>query len=122
MQVISLIYGGDFNIFRPKGLKSGDEEYEFRILEKQFQYFGPFPAKWSELIWNDEESFAVLMHLMEQIKEMTPFQNVVEREVCKADKEFIRKLMKMDPRDRPTAEELLADQWFEGYDDVELRS
>jgi serine/threonine protein kinase len=29
-----------------------------------------------------------------------------------ADKEFILKVLKLEPRDRPTAEELLADTWF----------
>jgi len=48
---------------------------------------------------------------------MTPFALVTEREVSREDKEFICKIMKMDPRDRPTAEELLEDAWFK--DDVE---
>lgn len=43
---------------------------------------------------------------------MTHFSRVVEREVIKEDKEFILKIMKMDWRDRPTAKELLADEWF----------
>lgn len=29
-----------------------------------------------------------------------------------ADKQFVLKMMKLDPRDRPTARELLKDQWF----------
>jgi len=45
---------------------------------------------------------------------MTPFRFVTEREVSKEDKEFILKIMKMDWRDRPTAKELLQDEWFEG--------
>lgn len=43
---------------------------------------------------------------------MTLFQRVAEREVIKKDKDFILKIMKMDWRDRPTAEELLQDEWF----------
>lgn len=45
---------------------------------------------------------------------MTPFSRVTEREVMEEDKEFILKIMKMDWRDRPTARELLKDEWFYG--------
>lgn len=42
----------------------------------------------------------------------TPFRMITEREVCRRDNEFIRKIMMMDWRDRPTARELLEDEWF----------
>lgn len=41
-----------------------------------------------------------------------PFARASAREIAPADKEFMLKVMKLDPRDRPTAEELLADVWF----------
>lgn len=34
------------------------------------------------------------------------------KEICNEDKEFVLKVMKLDPRDRPSAEELLEDSWF----------
>jgi len=43
---------------------------------------------------------------------MTPFALVTEREVPREDKEFICRIMKIDPRDRPTAKELLQNAWF----------
>lgn len=42
----------------------------------------------------------------------TPFDRTIEDEVCKKDKDFIGKIMMMDWRDRPTANELLQDEWF----------
>jgi hypothetical protein len=45
--------------------------------------------------------------------QMTEFHRTTEKEVCKEDKEFIYKIMKMDWRDRPTAKELLKDKWFD---------
>lgn len=45
-------------------------------------------------------------------KKMKPFQYLDEREICHADKAFLLKIMKLDPRDRPTAKELLRDEWF----------
>jgi hypothetical protein len=48
----------------------------------------------------------------------TPFQRTTETEVCKKDKVFIGKIMKLDWRDRPSAKELLQDEWFrDGSDD-----
>jgi hypothetical protein len=43
----------------------------------------------------------------------TPFDRTTEREVCKEDKVFIGKIMQLDWRDRPTANELLKDKWFD---------
>lgn len=42
-----------------------------------------------------------------------PFHLTAAREICEDDKEFMRKVMKLDPRDRPTAQELLEDKWFQ---------
>jgi len=42
----------------------------------------------------------------------TPFRRTTEKEVCKEDKEFIEKITIMGWRDRPTAKELLGDEWF----------
>ncbi|GAW23010.1 hypothetical protein ANO14919_125580 [Xylariales sp. No.14919] len=43
---------------------------------------------------------------------MTSFRFVTEREVAEEDKDFVLKIMQMDWRDRPTAEELLRGEWF----------
>ncbi|RYC55664.1 hypothetical protein CHU98_g10549 [Xylaria longipes] len=110
--LISLIYGGDFNIFRPKGVRHGDEKYNLEVLKSQFRYFGPIPAKVQEIF--NEETLTSIVYLMELVRPetMTPFRFVTEREVDREDKEFILKIMQMDWRDRPTAKELLQDEWF----------
>ena len=112
MQLISLIYGGDFNIFRPKEARYGDENYNVEVVKSQFRYFGPFPAKVKEVF--NEETLTSIVHLMHLIppSKMTPFRMATEREVGKEDREFILKIMQMDWRDRPTAKELLQDKWF----------
>jgi hypothetical protein len=43
-----------------------------------------------------------------------PFAMAQDECLIDEDKEFIFKIMKMDPRDRPPAKELLADKWFDG--------
>lgn len=111
-KLISLIYGGDFNIFQPQDASYDDENYRVEIVESQFRFFGPFPAKYQEIA--SEETLTSVLHLMHlnPPSKMTPFDTVTEREVTKEDKEFILKIMHMDWRDRPTARELLQDEWF----------
>ncbi|KAH6862994.1 serine/threonine protein kinase [Alternaria alternata] len=110
--VISLIYGGNFNLFLPKGLTREDEEYVVGVVVEQFKYFGPFPAKIAEIA--DPETVQSIILLIENIpKEKTmPFRRTTEREVSQRDNIFISKMMKLDWRDRPTAKELLEDEWW----------
>lgn len=113
-QLISLIYGGDFNIFRSQDRPPQRRGLQCRGSYVSIPLFRPFPPKNGEII-NDEARQSILS-LMDLVKPemMTPFRFVTEREVSKEDKEFILKIMKMDWRDRPTAKELLQDEWFEG--------
>ena len=79
---------------------------------KQHQFFGPFPLSYKEIA--DDETLAILTHVMRAVprEKMKPFECITEREISKEDKSFILKIMKLDPRDRPTAKELLEDVWF----------
>jgi serine/threonine protein kinase len=43
---------------------------------------------------------------------MKPFRFTSSKEISKEDKDFILKIMKLDPRNRPGAEDLLKDAWF----------
>lgn len=42
-----------------------------------------------------------------------PFMMVQDPEIDEEDKRFVFRLMKLDPRDRPTAAELLQDKWLQ---------
>lgn len=79
---------------------------------KQHQFFGPFPLSYKDLA--DDETLAILTHVMHGVpkEKMKPFGRITEREISKEDKTFLLKIMKLDPRDRPTAKELLQDEWF----------
>ena len=114
MQLIALIYGGDFHILAPRDVPFGHEDYEISILTQQFKHFGPVPPKYRELIEGNQEIDMIIQYLFEKVprSEMKPFSLVSEKEVLGRDKEFICKIMKMDPRERPTAKELLQDDWF----------
>ncbi|EGC45357.1 serine/threonine protein kinase [Histoplasma capsulatum var. duboisii H88] len=114
--LISLIYGGNFNLFRPKTVPYGHEEYGLEVLKQQFRYFGPFPGKYEEIA--GPMTVKAILYLMQEIPQSktTPFYRTTEKEVCKKDKEFIGKIMMMDWRDRPTAGKLLEDEWFKEED------
>lgn len=87
------------------------------VVGEQFKYFGPFPAKIAEIA--DPETVQSIILLMEHIpkEKTTPFSRTTEREVSRRDNIFISKMMKLDWRDRPTAKELLEDEWWN--DDTE---
>lgn len=41
-----------------------------------------------------------------------PLQRWPMKETPSADNEFIRRILQLDPRERPTVEEILEDEWF----------
>ncbi|KAI4932534.1 hypothetical protein J4E85_002932 [Alternaria conjuncta] len=111
--VISLIYGGDRNLFQPQDVKRGEQGYLLGVLERQFRYFGPFLPPFIEM--GDGGIAQIIQYLMETIPygELTPFASVTEGQVAKKDRNFISKIMQLDWRDRPTAKELLEDEWWQ---------
>lgn len=110
--LISLIYGGDFNLFRPE-VERDHEEYSLGVLMKQYSYFAPFPVTMEEIA--TFESKITMLWLIQEIppEKWTPFAWTTEREVVKRDKEFIGKFMKLNWKDRPTAKEILEDKWWD---------
>jgi hypothetical protein len=110
LQLISLIYGGTFNLFRPRTVLYGHEEYGLEVLKRHFRYFGPFPAKYEEIA--SPETVSAILYLMHEIlrSQTTPFHRTTPSEVCKRDRNFICRIIKMYWRDRPTTKELLEDE------------
>jgi hypothetical protein len=117
-----MIYGRGFHAQDPPGVSFDDEQFELKIIERQIRLFGMVPMKYQELVQGDNNIETILGYLYDIIpqNEQGMFSKVAEREVNRRDKEFICRIMKMDPRDRPTAEELLEDSWF--HDGEELSS
>ncbi|KAF2125973.1 putative serine/threonine protein kinase [Dothidotthia symphoricarpi CBS 119687] len=110
--LISLIYGGNFHIFKPKGMTRDHEEYEVGVALNQIRFFGPYPLKFQDIL--SPESLHSVLCLTQEVPEdeLTLFAWVTEKEVIKKDRDFIVKMMKLDWRDRPTAKELLEDEWW----------
>lgn len=74
------------------------------------RFFGLFPESFQEIA--DDNAKTTLQIIHDVGPPGVPFHRVARREVSPADRDFILKIMKLDPRDRPTAEELLEDEWF----------
>jgi serine/threonine protein kinase len=111
-KLISLLYGHCFAIFDPK-IPADHDEFHAKILNKHHEIFGPFPSSYQEIA--DDGRLGLLAMIMDQTppEALSPFSWTSPAEVSDADKAFILRIMKLDPRDRPTAQELLEDEWFQ---------
>lgn len=110
--VLSLVFGGGYHLFNPKIENVGPESdnYEFTVLKRMHRFFGPFPESFRD--FKDGDAMTIINFINAQGPPPKPFHRVGPREVPPADMAFVLKIMKLDPRDRPTAEALLADAWF----------
>ncbi|OCK73489.1 kinase-like protein [Lepidopterella palustris CBS 459.81] len=72
----------------------------------------PFPLLYREIA--DEDTLTLFVYTIRGVpyKIIKPFQYITEREITKEDKVFVLKIIKLNPRDRPTAKKLLQDKWF----------
>ena len=82
------------------------------ILERMHKFFGPFPLTYKTLA--GLQTLNYLADIMNSVTELKPFHVMKDKEFEPTDKDFIMKIMKLDPRDRPTAKELLQESWFMG--------
>ncbi|RMZ85263.1 hypothetical protein DV738_g379, partial [Chaetothyriales sp. CBS 135597] len=111
--LISLIWGKNWHIFKPDKVSADHEEYAVHVLIQQARFFGPFPLSYEDVIDTEQNQIlAGVLYYIEEHNLRKPFSLVQDEEVTSEDKEFICKIMQMDPRDRPTAKQLLADEWF----------
>ncbi|KAE8404319.1 kinase-like domain-containing protein [Aspergillus pseudonomiae] len=100
-----------FHIFKPD-VPADHDEYDVKILMKHHRCFGPFPESYEQIA--DQERLAILVWIMQNSPPETlrPFHLTTTLEICPEDKEFVLTAMKLDPRDRPSARQLLDDGWF----------
>ena len=105
-------------MFSPPEVDEKDEIYHVMILMLQCAYFGPFPNKYVELSDNlTIEDLDGIEGLVAQRGGRRRYRNTLATNMSKETVSFLDKIMKLDPRDRPTPQELLEDQWLSGVVD-----
>ena len=105
------MFGKNFHLFKPN-VPADHEDYELKVLERMHIFFGPFPNSYQDIA--DQKTLIALAEMMKVIpaNQLKPFRLLQDPDLSENDKAFILKIMKLDPRDRPTTEELLKDEWF----------
>lgn len=102
----------------PKDATVDGEDYLAHIIIRQLAHFGPVPKSYIELIpQEDGHRWDILASCIMYIRDnqkQRPFEIIQDDCLTEEDREFLLKIMKFDPRDRPTAEQLLKDKWFSG--------
>lgn len=100
-------------MFSPPDVDEKNKIYHIMILTLQCAYFGPFPHKYVELLT------AITMRDLDGIKGLVTqregrrkYRNTLATNISKETVGFLDKLMKLDPRDRPSPQELLQNQWL----------
>ncbi|KAL8941724.1 MAG: hypothetical protein Q9211_001700 [Gyalolechia sp. 1 TL-2023] len=111
-RMISLLWGEHWHIFKPRNVDPTDPAYPMEVMRRQHQYFGPFPLSYTNLV--DDETLGTLTFIMESVEKRTPFSRASSKEISREDRDFVCKLMRLDPRDRPSAKGLLQDPWLTG--------
>ena len=102
-------------MFSPLEVDEKDEIYHVMILTLQCAYFGPFPDKYVEL--SDTMTMQYLHgieRLVTQRGGRRKYRNTLTTIFSKETMDFLDRLMKLDPRDRPPAQDLLQDRWLSG--------
>lgn len=95
----------------PPGVPEDHEQFIPRVIIRQFGFFGPYPEKYADIVAPiitevNELKRAVGGPVAEQL-----YRNTLAQRMKKEDLDFLLSFMKIDPRDRPSAEELLQDPW-----------
>ncbi|KAF2963789.1 hypothetical protein GQX73_g9785 [Xylaria multiplex] len=110
--ILSLVHGGGYHHLDPgwEGFKPEDQDYEITVLKRMYNSFGPFPPSIAEITHPD--AFEVIYFLTQQGPPQKPLRRWSTKELPPADNEFIRRILKLDPWDRPTVEDILQDEWF----------
>ncbi|WQF78552.1 Putative serine/threonine-protein kinase, active [Colletotrichum destructivum] len=110
--ILSLVHGGGYHHFDPgwEGIKPDDQDYELTVLKRMYHSVGPFPPSIADMI--DADIFEVVHFLNRQGPPRRLLQRWATEQLPLADNQFIRRILKLDPRDRPTVEQILQDEWF----------
>lgn len=103
------------HFFAPKSKGPGDDIVHDNILRRQMKCFGPFPGQFIDLVPDVYKEY--YLDLEESIgfypnRWPGPLASFLSPE----EEEFVRLLLKPDPRDRPSAIEAIHHPWLKEID------
>ena len=87
---------------------------EVQVLDNMLSYFGPLPLGLFEYVKSSPWSH-VLVQLDQSFNKeypRKPFRLWEFDEIQPEDKQFFGRILNLDPKKRPSADELLVDPWF----------
>lgn len=97
--------------FSPPETSEDDETYLTKVLTRQCSFFGPYPDRY------DEVAAPETMEVIEAIERSVAgrrasYQATLAHHFSKGTLSFLDKLMKLGPRDRASAQQLLRHEWL----------
>ena len=105
------------HFFDPPKIEESDETYLAHVIIRQFGFFGPCPEKYAEVASSVMPQVGAIQHAINNSGGHKVYRNSIARRINEKDLEFLSSFMKIDPRDRPLAIELLQNSW---YDDIKI--
>ena len=101
-----------WHLFQPNGINADDEKFNVHVVIRQNMFFGPFPESYLSIA--DAEAIEILTMIVGSAQQMMPLSTVLSDVMDPNDRDFLCGIMKLDPRDRPLAKEILQNPWFNG--------
>lgn len=88
------------------------------VLARQIAVFGPAPAPYTDFIADEDDARWSALRGAIQIargkKKSSSFALAKDECLAGTDGGFLLKIMKLDPREHPTARQLVQDKWLNG--------
>jgi hypothetical protein len=90
-----------------------NDEFLPRVLISQLGFFGPYPARYKEIAAPVMPEVDALQQTVAKAGGPERYRNTLTHYINEKDLGFLFSFMKIDPRDRPSARELLQHLWFQ---------
>jgi hypothetical protein len=109
--MLSLLFGNNYHAFEPD-IPEDDPDYLLHVLLKYYRILGPWPASLEDFA--DSIRIGVMAH----VADMSPRETlrllawVEDGEIDEQDRRFLLRTLKLGPRDRSSARELLEEDWL----------
>ena len=101
------------HFFSPHKIDESNETYLAHVIKRQFGFFGPCPDKYAEIASSIMPQVGAIQEAISKVGGEKVYRNALTRCINGKDVEFLLSFMKIDPRDRPSAKEILQNSWFD---------